>query len=202
MPAFCFCQVIKKNKLNAEELAVVHDEVEIMHKVSRRALHLLSVELTAATCSRVVLLTPCTLLSSSSLSFLFLSFPPPPQVNHPNCVQLFEMFENSKKMFMVLELLTGGELFDRIVKKGSYSEKEASEVVKSVTGALQYLHENGIVHRDLKPGQRGERKTERQRCDVARAPPRCWAMPDAASLAAFSSCFRLFASFFRELDLP
>lgn len=54
-------------------------------------------------------------------------------------------------MYMVLELLTGGELFDRIVKKGSYSEKEASEVIKSVTSALQYLHENGIVHRDLKP---------------------------------------------------
>lgn len=97
-------KVIKKSKLNAEELAVVHDEVEIMHKV-----------------------------------------------NHPNCVQLFEMFETSKKMYMVLELLTGGELFDRIVKKGSYSEKEASEVIKSVTSALQYLHDNGIVHRDLKP---------------------------------------------------
>lgn len=40
-----------------------------------------------------------------------------------------------------------GELFDRIVKKGSYSEKEASEVIKSVTSALQYLHDNGIVHR-------------------------------------------------------
>ncbi len=59
----------------------------------------------------------------------------------------------------MLELLTGGELFDRIVKKGSYSEKEASEVVKSVTGALQYLHDNGIVHRDLKPGQSTNEQT-------------------------------------------
>jgi len=97
-------KVIKKSKLNAEELAVVHDEVEIMHKVS-----------------------------------------------HPNCVDLIEIFETSKKLYMVLELLTGGELFDRIVKKGNYSEKEASDVIRSVTSALLYLHNNGIVHRDLKP---------------------------------------------------
>ena len=70
-----------------------------------------------------------------------------PQVTHPNCVQLFEIFETPKKLHMVLELLTGGELFDRIVKKGSYSEKEASEVIRSVVSALQYLHEQGIVHR-------------------------------------------------------
>jgi len=94
----------KKNKLNAEELAVVHDEVEIMHKI-----------------------------------------------NHPHCVTLYEMFETKQKLFMVMELLTGGELFDRIVKKGSYSEKEASVVVGSIASALEYLHSTGIVHRDLKP---------------------------------------------------
>ncbi len=60
------------------------------------------------------------------------------------------MFETSKKMYMVMELLTGGELFDRIVAKGSYSEKEASDVIKSVTSAIAYLHSIGIVHRDLK----------------------------------------------------
>ena len=61
----------------------------------------------------------------------------------------------------VLELLTGGELFDRIVKKGSYSEKEASEVIKSVTSALQYLHDNGIVHRgtEREGGQRGAERS-------------------------------------------
>jgi len=97
-------KVIKKTKLNTEELAVVHDEVEIMHKI-----------------------------------------------NHPHCVQLYEMFETSKKIYMVMELLTGGELFDRIVAKGSYSEREASDLVKDITSAIQYLHSIGIVHRDLKP---------------------------------------------------
>jgi len=97
-------KIIKKSKLNAEELAVVHDEVEIMHKL-----------------------------------------------NHANCVQLFEMYETPKKIFMVMELLTGGELFDRIVAKGSYSEKEAAELIKDISSAIDYLHSIGIVHRDLKP---------------------------------------------------
>lgn len=52
---------------------------------------------------------------------------------------------------MVLEILTGGELFDRVVAKGSYSEKQAAELIKSVAGAIKYLHGIGIVHRDLKP---------------------------------------------------
>jgi len=98
------CKIIRKNKLNKEELAVVHDEVEIMQRVE-----------------------------------------------HKHCVRLFEIYETSSKLYMVMEILTGGELFDRIVAKGSYSEKEAADVVKTVAEALKYLHANGIVHRDLKP---------------------------------------------------
>jgi calcium/calmodulin-dependent protein kinase I len=52
---------------------------------------------------------------------------------------------------MVLELLDGGELFDRIVEKGSSSEKEAAKVVHTIAIALEYLHGTGITHRDLKP---------------------------------------------------
>lgn len=70
---------------------------------------------------------------------------------HPNIVKLFEIFDTTKNLYMVLELLNGGELFDRIVQKGSFSEKEASVVVSDVTSAVQYMHEMGIVHRDLKP---------------------------------------------------
>eukprot|EP00954_Amorphochlora_amoebiformis_P026949 1382335-Amorphochlora_amoeboformis.AAC.1 len=73
------------------------------------------------------------------------------KIRHPNCVRLEEIFETSKKLYLVMEILTGGELFDRIVAKGSFSEADASKLVKSVVMALQYLHSIGIVHRDLKP---------------------------------------------------
>ncbi|XP_042830245.1 calcium/calmodulin-dependent protein kinase type 1B isoform X2 [Panthera tigris] len=50
-----------------------------------------------------------------------------------------------------MELVTGGELFDRIMERGSYTEKDASHLVGQVLGAVSYLHSLGIVHRDLKP---------------------------------------------------
>lgn len=50
----------------------------------------------------------------------------------------------------VMEKMTGGELFDRIVKKEKYSEDEARAVVRKLAGALKYCHDMGIVHRDLK----------------------------------------------------
>ena len=88
----------------------------------------------------------CTVLCGIGLSCHYV----PRQIDHPNCVKLYEMFETSKKLYMVLELLTGGELFDRIVAKGSYSEKEASAVTKDIASALKYLHSVNVVHRDLK----------------------------------------------------
>ncbi|CAM9175297.1 unnamed protein product, partial [Ectocarpus fasciculatus] len=53
---------------------------------------------------------------------------------------------------MVLEYLTGGELFGRIIQKESYSEREARDVVKVLVDAVSHLHEKSIVHRDLNPG--------------------------------------------------
>lgn len=47
--------------------------------------------------------------------------------------------------------MTGGELFDRIVEKGSYSEKDAADLIKQVLSAVAYMHGEGVVHRDLKP---------------------------------------------------
>ena len=53
--------------------------------------------------------------------------------------------------------VTGGELFDRIVEKGSYTEKDASNLIRQVLAAVDFMHEQGVVHRDLKvrPGHAG-----------------------------------------------
>ena len=72
------------------------------------------------------------------------------QIDHPNIVKLFEIFDSKDKFYMVMELMTGGELFDRIVEKDSYSEKEASDTIRPIVDAIRYCHLMGISHRDLK----------------------------------------------------
>lgn len=73
------------------------------------------------------------------------------QVKHPNIVSLKDLFETNDKLYLVMELVTGGELFDKIVEKGQYTEKDASAIVKKILSAVQYLHGLNIAHRDLKP---------------------------------------------------
>uniref|UniRef100_A0A224XSU3 Calcium/calmodulin-dependent protein kinase type 1 n=1 Tax=Panstrongylus lignarius TaxID=156445 RepID=A0A224XSU3_9HEMI len=73
------------------------------------------------------------------------------RLTHPNIVQLLETFEDKQKVYLIMELVTGGELFDRIVEKGSYTEKDASDLIRQVLEAVNYMHEQGVVHRDLKP---------------------------------------------------
>lgn len=75
------------------------------------------------------------------------------EARHPNVVRLFDVFESPRKVYLVLELLTGGELFDRIVNvyPSGYSERDASILIYKITSAIDYLHDRGIVHRDLKP---------------------------------------------------
>ena len=73
------------------------------------------------------------------------------ECNHPNIISLFEIFEEPKKMNLVMELVTGGELFDEIVSRGNYTERDAANVMGTLCSALDYLHARKIVHRDLKP---------------------------------------------------
>lgn len=73
------------------------------------------------------------------------------RLRHPNIVQLMDTYEDPEHVYLVIELVTGGELFDRIVEKGSYTEKDAADLIRQVLEAVDYMHEQGVVHRDLKP---------------------------------------------------
>ena len=70
---------------------------------------------------------------------------------HPNIMQIFEFYENKKIFQIITELCEGGELFDMIVQKGSFSEDEAAWVMKQLFSAVNYIHSNNICHRDIKP---------------------------------------------------
>jgi len=73
------------------------------------------------------------------------------KIKHSNVVKLWESFETEDKIYMVQDLLSGGELFDRIIQQTYFSESEAAKCISQVTSALVYLHKLNIVHRDLKP---------------------------------------------------
>ncbi|XDV53270.1 hypothetical protein PO909_021825 [Leuciscus waleckii] len=73
------------------------------------------------------------------------------KVKHENIVALEDIYESPSHLYLIMQLVSGGELFDRIVERGFYTEQDASALIKQVLDAVNYLHSLGIVHRDLKP---------------------------------------------------
>jgi serine/threonine protein kinase len=72
------------------------------------------------------------------------------RLDHENIIKLYEVYESATHICLVLELLHGGELFNKITKKGRYTERDASLLMKKLLDALEYLHQKGIMHRDIK----------------------------------------------------
>ena len=73
------------------------------------------------------------------------------QLDHPNIVKIYEYFHTDKFIFIVMELVSGGELFDKIVEAKSLSERQAAHYAEQIFSAVSYMHSQGYVHRDIKP---------------------------------------------------
>ena len=72
------------------------------------------------------------------------------ELEHPNIVYLKEFFVEANKVYMVMELLQGGELLDAVLSMGMYTEADAKVIFKQILRSLEYLHQYNVSHRDLK----------------------------------------------------
>ena len=76
-------------------------------------------------------------------------------LNHPNIVTVQEYFEDAERIYVVLEWLKGGELYQdinlRIKERRRFTERQAARIIFQVASAVNYLHMNNIMHRDVKP---------------------------------------------------
>ena len=72
-------------------------------------------------------------------------------LDHPNIMKMYESYEDKSFLYIVTELIEGGELFDELIRRKKLSEEDAASVIKQVLEVLSYCHANNIVHKDLKP---------------------------------------------------
>ncbi len=73
------------------------------------------------------------------------------KLHHPNVVQIYEIIETEKDLYLVMEFANGGELFELIVQNQRLKEKTASKHFQELVAGVHYIHKLGICHRDLKP---------------------------------------------------
>ncbi len=70
--------------------------------------------------------------------------------DHPNIIKIVDFYQDERYFYIVSELCTGGELFDKIIEAKFMNEKKAAELLKQVLGAIYYCHSHKIVHRSIK----------------------------------------------------
>ena len=70
---------------------------------------------------------------------------------HPNVISIVGAYEDAVAVHLVMELCAGGELFDRIIQRGHYSEKAAAQLARVIIGVVEACHSLGVMHRDFKP---------------------------------------------------
>ena len=75
------------------------------------------------------------------------------RLHHKNIIQLYEIMESKKSLYIVMEYCERGELFDYIVKLGKIEEKEACRIFQQIINGVEYLHNKNIIHRDLNKGK-------------------------------------------------
>lgn len=91
-----------------------------------------------------------TQLNSNSLEKLFREVSIMKLLNHPNIVKLYEVIETEKTLYLVMEYVNNGEVFEYLVKNGRMKENVARQKFRQIVSAVQYLHSKNIIHRDLK----------------------------------------------------
>jgi calcium-dependent protein kinase len=72
-------------------------------------------------------------------------------LSHPHILKLYEFYEDSKNIYMVTEMCTGGDLFDHVAGQRFLTEPIAANIMHQLLSAIHYCHSNGVIHRDLKP---------------------------------------------------
>ncbi|ETO00262.1 Calcium/calmodulin-dependent protein kinase I, isoform E, partial [Reticulomyxa filosa] len=121
-------KIVSKKHLSDEEKQEIHDEVCLLRREKKNTTHTWEVCCVFQHCHQTKT----------------------KQLNHPSIVKVIEVLDTPRHLYIVLELLTGGELFDRIVALGHFSEQEAAYIASQLAQALKYLHSQCIAHRDLK----------------------------------------------------
>jgi calcium/calmodulin-dependent protein kinase I len=72
-------------------------------------------------------------------------------MTYRHIIQILDFFEEKDYFFMVMDYMRGGDVFDRIVEKNQYTEKDARDLSRTLLKAVSFLHQQGVAHRDLKP---------------------------------------------------